>query len=84
MNPSFVLVLKSERCGYKQNRLLYFLVKRDTKIANLKVKAHEKRNSCSQNSNKKLIPMKKNVLNVEHCHYHIAINYDKRSSACID
>ncbi len=45
MNPSFVLVLKSERCIDKQNRQLSFLVKRDTKIANLKVKvkANEKR-----------------------------------------
>ncbi len=48
MNPPFVLVLKSERCIDKQNRQLSILVKRDTKIANLKVKvkAHEKRNSC--------------------------------------
>ncbi len=55
MNPSFVLVLKSERCIDKQNRQLSFLVKRDTKIANLKVKvkAYEKRNSCSQNLNHK-------------------------------
>ncbi len=29
---------------YEQNRQLSFLVKRDTKIVNLKVKAHEKRN----------------------------------------
>ncbi len=28
---------------YKQNKQLSFLVKHDTKIANLKVKAHEKR-----------------------------------------
>ncbi len=33
---------------YKQNRQLSFLVKSDTKIAILKVKAHEKSNSCSQ------------------------------------
>ncbi len=46
MNPSFVLVLKSERCIDKQTRQLSFLVKRDTKIVNLKVKAHEKSNSC--------------------------------------
>ncbi len=42
MNPSFVLVLKIERCIDKQNRQLSFLVKLDTKIANLKVKAHER------------------------------------------
>ncbi len=41
MNPSFVLVLKSERCIDKQNRQLSFLVKHDTKIVNLKVKAQE-------------------------------------------
>ncbi len=79
MNPSFVLVLKSERCVDKQNRQLSFLVKRDTKIANLKVKANEKRNSCSQ-----IILMKKNGLNVEHFRYHITINYDKSLSACTD
>ncbi len=38
---------------YKQNRQLSFLVKHDTKIINLKVKAHEKRNSCSRNLNHK-------------------------------
>ncbi len=31
MNPSFVLVLKSERCIDMQNRQLSFLVKRDAK-----------------------------------------------------
>ncbi len=40
----FNFSLKSERCKYKQNRQLSFLVKRDTKIANVKVKVHEKRN----------------------------------------
>ncbi len=68
---------------YKQNRQLSFLVKRDTKIVNLKVKAHEKRNSCSQNV-KQIILMKKNGLNVEHFHYHIAINYDKNQHAFIN
>ncbi len=82
MNPSFVLVLKSERCIDKQNRQLSFLVKRDTKIANLKVKAHEKRNSChnlkiTNNTDEK-------GLNVEHFSYHITINYDKSSPACTD
>ncbi len=45
MNPSFVLVLKSERCidVCKENRQLSFLVKRDNKIANSKVKASEAR-----------------------------------------
>ncbi len=42
MNTSLVFVLKSESCGYKQNRQLSFLVERDTKIANFKVKAHKK------------------------------------------
>ncbi len=53
MNPSFILILKSEKCRYKQNRQLSFLVKGDTKIVNLKVKvkAQEKSNSCSQNLN---------------------------------
>ncbi len=45
----FYFSLKSERCRYKQNKQLSFFVKRDTKIANVKVKVHEKRNSCSQN-----------------------------------
>ncbi len=42
---------------YKQNRQLSFLVKSDTKIANLKVKVkeHEKRISCSQNLNQILM-----------------------------
>ncbi len=31
-----------------------------------------------------IILMKKNGLNVEHFRYHITINYDKSSSACID
>ncbi len=48
MNPSFVLVLKSERCIDKQNRQLSFLVKRDTKIANLKVKVKVKANEKRQ------------------------------------
>ncbi len=53
MNPSFVLVLKSERCiDIRKIRQLSFLVKLDTKIANLKVKAQENRN-CSQNLNHK-------------------------------
>ncbi len=53
MNPSFILILKSERCRYKQNRQLSSLVKGDTKIVNLKVKvkAQVKSNSCSQNLN---------------------------------
>ncbi len=38
----------------------------------------KKRNSGSQNLNEK------NGLNVEHFRYHITINYDKSSSACID
>ncbi len=37
---------------YKQNRQLSFLVIHDTKIVDLKVKAHEKRKSCSQNLKK--------------------------------
>ncbi len=70
---------------YKQNRQLSFLVKRDTKIVNLKVKvkAHEKKNSSSQFKSQ-IILMKKNGLNVEHFRYHINIKYDKSLSACID
>ncbi len=82
MNPSFVLVLKSERCRYKQNRQLSFLVKRDTKIANLKVKA--KRGILVHKIKPQIILMKKNGLNVEHFCCHITINYDKSSSACTD
>ncbi len=80
MNPSFVLVLKSERCIDKQNRPLSFLVKRDTKI--VKVKA--KRGIPVTKFKSQIILMKKNGLNVEHFHYHITINYHKSSSACID
>ncbi len=50
------LVLKMWKVyRYKQNRQLSFLVKRDTKIVDLKVKvkAHKKSNSCSQNLNHK-------------------------------
>ncbi len=67
MNPSFVLVLKSERCIDKQNRPLSFLVKRDTKI--LKVKA--KRGIPVTKYKSQIILMKKNGLNVEHFRYHI-------------
>ncbi len=80
MNPSFVLVLKSERCIDKQNRPLSFLVKRDTKI--VKVKAKKVIPVTKYKS--QIILMKKNGLNVEHFRYHITINYDKSSSACID
>ncbi len=75
MNTSFVFVLKSESCGYKQNRQLSFLVERDTKIANFKVKAHKKGipvyKICIT-----IILMKKNRFNVEHFRYHIIINND--------
>ncbi len=64
----------------KQNRQLSFLVKRDTKIA--KVKA--KRGIPVTKFKSQIILMKKNELNVEHFRYHITINYDKSSSACID
>ncbi len=60
----------------------YFLVKRDTKIANLKVKA--KKELLVTKFKSQIILMKKNGLNVEHFRYHITINYDKSSSACID
>ncbi len=74
MNPSFVLVLKSERVyRYKQNRQLSFLVNRDTKI--VKVKA--KRGIPVTKFKSQIILMKKNGLNVEHFRYHITINYDK-------
>ncbi len=46
MNPSFVLVLKSERCiDISKTDNFSFLVKRDTKIMKVKVKV-KKRNSC--------------------------------------
>ncbi len=81
MNPSFVLVLKSERCiDISKTDNFSFLVKRDTKI--LKVKA--KRGIPVTKYKSQIILMKKNWLNVEHFHYHITINYDKSSSACID
>ncbi len=88
MNPSFVLVLNIYISiiyyrRYKQNGQLSFLVKRDTKIANLKAKAHEKRFLFSKFKSQ-IILMRKNGLNVEHFHYHITINYDKCSSACIN
>ncbi len=77
MNPSFVLVLISERCIDKQNRQLFFLVKRDTKIANLKVKVKAKKGIPVHKFKSQIILMKKNGLNVEHFRYHITINYDK-------
>ncbi len=81
MNPSFVLVLKSERCiDISKTDNFSFLVKRDTKI--VKVKA--KRGIPVTKFKSQIILMKKNGLNVEHFHYHININYDKSSSACID
>ncbi len=81
MNPSFVLVLKSERCiDISKTDNFSFLVKRDTKI--LKVKA--KRGIPVTKFKSQIILMKKNGLNVEHFRYHITINYDKSSSACID
>ncbi len=74
MNPSFVLVLKSERCiDISKNRRLSFLVKLDTKI--VKVKA--KRGIPVTKYKSQIILMKKNGLNVEHFRYHITINYDK-------
>ncbi len=76
MNPSFVLVLKSERCRYKQNRQLSFLVKRD---ANARKKEYLFTKFKSQ-----IILMKKNGLNVEDFCHHITINYDKSSSAFND
>ncbi len=78
MNPSFDLVLKSERCIDKQNRQLSFLVKRDI----VKVKA--KRGIPVTKYKSQIILMKKNGLNVEHFSYLITINYDKRSPAFID
>ncbi len=55
---------------------------------------HQDRESESESARKKeilftkfksqIILMKKNGLNVEHFRYHITINYDKHSSACID
>ncbi len=49
----FCFILKKWKVyRYKQNRQLSFLVKHDTKIVDLKVKAHEKRKSCSQNLKK--------------------------------
>ncbi len=55
INTFFVSVLKSETYIDKQNRQLSFLVKHDIKMAKFEseVKAHEKRNSCSQYLNKK-------------------------------
>ncbi len=52
MDPSFVLVLKSERCIDKQNRQLSFLVKCDTKIANFESES-KKEEFLSQNLNHK-------------------------------
>ncbi len=86
MSPSFVLVLKSERCidVCKLNRQLSFLVKRDNKISNLKVKASEawlitqqKRNSLPFTKFKSQIILltKKNRLNVILFRFHITINY---------
>ncbi len=79
MNPSFVLVLKSERCM-------------DIDIFSCKT-WHQDREFESESARKEeflftkfksqIILMKKNGLNVEHFHYHININYDKSSSACI-
>ncbi len=81
MNPSFDLVLKSERCiDISKTDTFSFLVKRDTKI--LKVKA--KRGIPVTKFKSQIILMKKNGLNVEHFRYHITINYDKTSPACID
>ncbi len=94
MNPSFVLVLKSERyidlC--KQNRQLSFLLKRDNKIANSKAKASEAQayNIAKEGllftkfKSQIILLMKKDRLNVNHFNFHITINYDKSSSACID
>ncbi len=65
-NNVFVLVLKSERRVDKQNRQLSFLVKRDTKIANLKVKVHEKKSFLFTKCKSQIILIKKNGLNVEH------------------
>ncbi len=69
---------------YKQNRQLSFLVKRDTKIANLKVKVKAKKGIPVTKFKSQIILMKKNGLNVEYVRYHMTINYDKSSSACID
>ncbi len=69
---------------YKQNRQLSFLVKRDTKIADLKVKVKAKKGIPVTKFKSLIILMKKNGLNVEHLRYHITINYDKSSSACLD
>ncbi len=73
MNPSFVLVLKSERCIDISKTDQSFLVKRYTKI--VKVKA--KRGIPVTKYKSQIILMKKNGLNVEHFRYHITINYDK-------
>ncbi len=81
MNPYFVLVLKSERCiDISKTDNFSFLVKPDTKI--VKVKA--KRGIPVTKFKSQIILMKKNGLNVEHFPYHITINYDKTSPACID
>ncbi len=60
MNPSFVLVLKSERCiDISKTDNFYFLVKRDTKIVKVKAKQEpwtlnlEKKEFLSQNLNHK-------------------------------
>ncbi len=77
MNLSFVLVLKSERC-IDISKTDHYLC--DTKI--VKVKA--KRGIPVTKFKSQIILMKKNGLNVEHFRYHITINYDKTSPACID
>ncbi len=75
MNPSFDLVLKSERCiDISKTDNYLFLVKHDTKI--VKVKA--KRGIPVTKFKSQIILMKKNGLNVEHFRYLITINYDKK------
>ncbi len=81
MNPSFVLVLKSERCidVCKQNRQLSFLVKCENKIANSKVKTSEARGLQHRKRGTPVhkIKITNNTTDENNrFHFNLTINYD--------
>ncbi len=73
MNPSFVLVLKSERCIDISKTDHYLSCKALHQDREVKAK----RGIPVTKYKSQIILMKKNGLNVEHFRYHITINYDK-------
>ncbi len=74
MNPTFVLVLKSERCIDISKTDNIFSCKAWHQDLEFESESTRKEEFLFTKFKSQIILMKKNGLNVEHFHYHITLN----------